>query len=110
MSTPKQRHTSSRTKKSRSHHALKLKSIVKNTAGAFHVPHRAAPGATEYNGHPIHVKGLNKALDKLAGKKSKSTRDSDPRIKTVKAEKVTKPNAKTGEKPKTTKSSKKTAK
>lgn len=30
--------------------------------------HRAAPGATEYNGVKIHVKGLDRKLEKMMSK------------------------------------------
>ena len=36
--------------------------------GALHFSHKAAPGATEYNGHPIHVKGHAHKLEKLLKK------------------------------------------
>jgi hypothetical protein len=37
-----------------------------------HLSHRAAPGATSYRGHAIHVKGKEHKLEKLL-KKSKKT-------------------------------------
>ncbi len=38
-------------------------------SGALHLSHRAAPGATEYNGHAVHIKGLKHKLEKLLKKK-----------------------------------------
>ena len=73
MATPTQRRTLSSKKRRASHFALKKQTIVKDKAGALHLPHRAAPGATEYNGHPIHVKGRARMLEKLAGKKTEDT-------------------------------------
>ncbi len=71
MAKPTQRRTSSSKRRRGSHFALKKETISKNKAGALHLPHRAAPGATEYNGKRIYVKGQNRALQKLAKKSEK---------------------------------------
>lgn len=70
MATPTQRRTKSSKRRRASHFALKKQSIVTNKAGALHIPHCAAPGATEYNGKPIHIKGRSRMLEKLATKKT----------------------------------------
>ncbi|MBI4139295.1 50S ribosomal protein L32 [Candidatus Uhrbacteria bacterium] len=66
MGLPGHRRTSSHKRRRASHFALKPASITSNKkTGMQHFSHRAAPGATEYNGHPIHVKGREKKLEKL---------------------------------------------
>jgi len=56
--------------------------VVKDKkSGAMHLPHRVAPGATEYNGHPVHVKGAQRKVEKLLKKssasKAKATHDHE---------------------------------
>ncbi len=76
MGLPGHRRTSSDKRRRASHFALKAASIVKDTkTGAVHLTHRAAPGATEYNGHPIHIKGKEKKLEKLLKKTSSPTKE-----------------------------------
>lgn len=66
MGLPGHRRTSSHKRRRASHFALEKPSIVKDTkSGATHRSHRAAPGAAEYNGHEIHVKGRKRKLEKL---------------------------------------------
>jgi len=74
MGLPGHRRTSSDKRRRASHFALTPSAIVKDKkTGALHLPHRAAPGATEYNGHPIHIKGREKKLEKLLKTTSKPT-------------------------------------
>lgn len=71
MGLPGHRRTSSDKRRRASHFALTPGTLVKDAkTGAMHMPHRAAPGATEYNGHPIHVKGKEKKMEKLLKKTS----------------------------------------
>jgi len=65
MALPGHRRTSSHKRRRASHFALKKTNLIKDATGAFHLSHRPAPGATEYNGKPIHTKGKNRLLDKL---------------------------------------------
>ncbi|MCR4278442.1 MAG: hypothetical protein NUV81_00880 [bacterium] len=71
MATPTQRRTSSSKGRGASHLALKAQMITKDKAGVLHRPHQAAPGATEYNGNPIHIKGGSRLLNKLTKSKVK---------------------------------------
>lgn len=75
MATPTQRRTSSSKGRGASHLALKAQMITKNKAGVLHHPHQAAPGATEYNGKPIHIKGGSRLLGKLTKKKTAGKKD-----------------------------------
>jgi ribosomal protein L32 len=66
MGLPGHRRTSSHKRRRASHFALEKPPIAKDSkSGSLHLSHRAAPGATEYNGHPIHVKGRARKLEKL---------------------------------------------
>jgi ribosomal protein L32 len=70
MGLPGHRRTSSDKRRRASHFALTKPAITKDAkTGTTYLSHRAAPGATEYNGHKIHVKGQAKKLEKLLGKK-----------------------------------------
>ncbi len=78
MSLPGHRRTSSHKRRRASHFALEKPSIVKNSkSGVVHLTHRAAPGATEYNGHEIHVKGRKRKLEKLL----QATKKEEPKEK-----------------------------
>ncbi len=83
MSLPSHRATSSQKHRRASHFALVKPNIVIGKNGAAHIGHRVAPKATEYNGITIHVKGLErrlqKALDKTRMKadKQKATASED---------------------------------
>ncbi len=69
MSLPGHRRTSSDKRRRAAHFALKKATLtVDKKTGATHLPHRAAPGATEYNGIKIHVKGAERKLEKLLKK------------------------------------------
>ena len=66
MGLPGHRRTSSDKRRRASHFALKPTTVTTDAkTGAVHRPHRAAPGATEYNGHAIHVKGRKRKLEKM---------------------------------------------
>ncbi len=71
MGLPGHRRTSSDKRRRASHFALKKQPLAV-TGGVTHVPHRLAPGATEYNGHAVHVKGKKRKVEKLL--KAKKTR------------------------------------
>lgn len=68
MSLPGHRRTSSHKRRRASHFALTKPPITTDKAGRAHKMHRAAPGATEYNGHAIHVKGRERKLAKMLDK------------------------------------------
>jgi ribosomal protein L32 len=77
MGLPGHRRTSSHKRRRASHFALTKPPLVKDKAGATHLAHRAAPGAAEYNGHAIHVKGAKRKLEKLVKKATKATEAHD---------------------------------
>lgn len=69
MSLPSHRHTSSKKRRRASHFALKKANLTEDKkSGALHLSHRAAPGATEYNGKQIHVKPSKRKAEKAAKK------------------------------------------
>lgn len=68
MGLPGHRRTSSHKRRRASHFALTKPAIVTDKAGRAHLMHRAAPGATEYNGIAIHVKGRDRKIAKLLAK------------------------------------------
>ena len=69
MGLPGHRRTSSDKRRRAAHFALKPVAVVLDkTTGVIHLPHRAAPGATEYNGIAIHVKGRDRKMRKLLAK------------------------------------------
>jgi len=68
MSLPGHRRTSSHKRRRASHFALVKPSITVDKAGRTHLMHRVAPGAIEYNGITIHVKGRERKLNKLMAK------------------------------------------
>ncbi len=76
MGLPGHRRTSSHKRRRASHFALKPGALVIDKAtGLTHRPHRAAPGALEYNGKAIHVKGRDRKAAKLLNKaRAKSTK------------------------------------
>ena len=72
MSLPSHRHTSSHGGRRRSHNALKASNLVQDKkTKKVHLPHRLAPGTTEYNGHPVHLKGATNKVEKLLKKQPK---------------------------------------
>ncbi len=81
MSLPGHRRTSSHKHRRASHFALVKPNIVIGKSGAAHLGHRVAPNSTEYNGIKIHVKGLErklqKALDKTRMKSDKQTASAE---------------------------------
>jgi ribosomal protein L32 len=73
MGLPGHRRTSSHKRRRASHFALEKQPIVKDSkTGTLHLPHQAAPGAQEYNGHKIHVKGQQQKVEKLIKKATKT--------------------------------------
>ncbi len=81
MGLPGHRRTSSHKRRRASHFALVEPSTTVDKAGRTHRMHRAVPGATEYNGIKIHVKGLDrklaKALEKTKPKQAHKHEDHD---------------------------------
>lgn len=71
------RRTSSHKRRRASHFALTAPSLSKDKAGATHLMHRAAPGATEYRGVAIHRKGLERKLQKMIAKTKPKTAAHD---------------------------------
>ena len=76
MGLPGHRRTSSHKRRRAAHFALEAATIGKDAkSGQFHLSHRAAPGAKEYRGHAIHVKGQEHKLEKLLKKTKKSKKE-----------------------------------
>ncbi|MBD3281797.1 50S ribosomal protein L32 [Candidatus Uhrbacteria bacterium] len=66
MALPAHRRTSSDKRRRASHFALKKQNLTEDAkTGLTHRPHRVAPGATEYRGHEVHIKGKEKKLERL---------------------------------------------
>jgi ribosomal protein L32 len=77
MGLPGHRRTSSHKRRRASHFALKANNIVKDSrSGNLHLTHRAAPGATEYNGKAIHVKPSKRKAEKAAKRLQASKKNS----------------------------------
>lgn len=76
MGLPGHRRTSSDKRRRAAHFALVKPPLMKDLSGAVHLSHRAAPGATEYNGHAIHVKGVKRKLEKLVKKATKASAET----------------------------------
>jgi len=73
MGLPGHRRTSSHKRRRASHFALtKANLATDKKTGAIHRSHRAAPGATEYNGKPIHVKPSKRKAEKAAKRLQKT--------------------------------------
>lgn len=73
MALPSHRHTSSKKRRGASHNALKKANLTKDKkSGALHLSHRAAPGAMEYNGKPIHIKPSKRKAEKAAKRMERS--------------------------------------
>jgi ribosomal protein L32 len=73
MGLPGHRRTSSHKRRRASHFAIEKRMVTKDKkTGVAHLPHRVAPGAAEYNGHKIHVKGQQHKVEKLLKKSSAS--------------------------------------
>jgi ribosomal protein L32 len=68
MGLPGHRRTSSHKRRRASHFALGKPSLTTDKAGRTHLMHRVAPGATEYNGVTVHVKGAERKLNKMLAK------------------------------------------
>jgi ribosomal protein L32 len=73
MPLPGHRHTRSKKRRRASHFALAKANLTKDAkTGAYHLSHRAAPGAAEYNGKVIHVKPSRRKAEKLAKRQRQS--------------------------------------
>ncbi len=69
MGLPGHRRTSSDKRRRASHFALKPVTIVaEKTSGLLHRPHCLAPGAAEYNGIAVHIKGRDRKLRRILAK------------------------------------------
>jgi hypothetical protein len=68
MSLPGHRRTSSHKRRRASHFALSKPSLTTDKAGRTHRMHIAAPGAIEWKGIAIHVKGAERKLRKALAK------------------------------------------
>ena len=78
MGLPGHRRTSSDKRRRAAHFALTPVTLaVDKKTGLTHRPHRAAPGATEYNGNAIHVKGLDRKVQKMLDKTKAKTTSHD---------------------------------
>lgn len=77
MGLPGHRRTSSHKRRRASHFALTKPAIVTDKAGRTHFMHKAAPGATEYNGIAIHVKGRERKLAKMLEKTKPHNHDHE---------------------------------
>ncbi|KAA0206040.1 50S ribosomal protein L32 [Candidatus Uhrbacteria bacterium] len=68
MGLPGHRRTSSHKRRRASHFALTKPALTTDKAGRTHLMHRAAKGATEWNGVKIHVKGIDRKVEKALAK------------------------------------------
>ncbi|MDP3794287.1 MAG: 50S ribosomal protein L32 [Candidatus Uhrbacteria bacterium] len=74
MGLPGHRRTSSHKRRRASHFALVAPTLTTDKkTGSIHRPHHAAPGATEYRGIAIHVKGHERKLKKMLAKTKSSS-------------------------------------
>ena len=74
MGLPGHRRTSSDKRRRAAHFALTAPALsTDKKSSAVHLMHRLAPGAIEYRGIPVHVKGRDHKLEKLLGKNKKQT-------------------------------------
>ena len=88
MALPKHRRTRSDKRRRAAHFALKEPTLTKDKkTGAVHRPHRAAPGATEYRGIKIHVKGHARKLEKMLAKTKSKTVEEEAKKPEAKEEK-----------------------
>jgi len=78
MGLPGHRRTSSDKRRRASHFALHASTVVKDKkSGLFHLAHCAAPGAKEYRGHAIHIKGQEHKLEKLLKKNKQAKKGTE---------------------------------
>ncbi len=78
MGLPGHRRTSSDKRRRAAHFALKPAIlVVDQKTGLTHLPHRAAPGATEYNGIAIHRKGTDRKIQKMLNKTKAHVENDD---------------------------------
>ena len=69
MGLPGHRRTSSDKRRRAAHFALSPTALtIDKKTGLTHRPHRAAPGAMEYLGIPIHIKGADRRVKKMLDK------------------------------------------
>lgn len=77
MSLPGHRRTSSHKRRRASHFALVAPALTVDKTGRFHLSHKAAPGATEYRGIKIHIKGADRKMKRLLEKASPKSAKHD---------------------------------
>lgn len=77
MGLPGHRRTSSHKRRRASHFALTAPAITVDASGQTHRMHRAAPGATEYRGIAIHVKGRDRKLRRLLARTKPAAQEHD---------------------------------
>lgn len=81
MGLPGHRRTSSDKRRRAAHFALVKPSLTTDKAGRTHLMHRVAPGATEYNGIAIHVKGRERKLNRMLAKtKPAATKEAASKV------------------------------
>jgi len=86
MGLPGHRRTSSDKRRRAAHFALKNAIIaVDKKTGQTHRSHRAAPGATEYRGITIHVKGRERKIEKMLAKTKAHSHSHEHKEETPKA-------------------------
>lgn len=89
MGLPGHRRTKADKRRRAAHFALTAPALTKDKkTGVTHRPHHAAPGATEYRGIKIHVKGQARKLRKLLDQtKPKTVTDAAGKPKAATKEK-----------------------
>ncbi|MFA6429927.1 MAG: 50S ribosomal protein L32 [Patescibacteria group bacterium] len=87
MGLPGHRRTSSDKRRRAAHFALSPQTlVVDKKSGLTHRQHRVAPGATEYNGIAIHVKGRDRKVKKMLAKtKAKAEKPAETKGESKKA-------------------------
>ena len=79
MGLPGHRRTSSDKRRRASHFALKpAPFVVDKSSGLLHLPHRLVPGATEYNGIAVHIKGKDRKLQTILNKTKQRAQAQPP--------------------------------
>ena len=89
MGLPGHRRTSSHKRRRASHFALCAPALsTDKKSNVVHLMHRLAPGAAEYRGIPVHIKGRDRKLEKLLGKNKKSAPAKEAKTKESKQAKA----------------------